>query len=285
MYLELLGQLCCPACPGERLTLEPGAHIDEDESAVHSGKLRCAACARRYRIAHGIVDLLGLAYLPDSPAQVSNFLPPTAWAYERTWRPRALSLLTGEPFGYARELPLLRELMQPQRGGLYIDVACSNGLYARALAEGLHSAPGHVVGIDHAWPMLRQARSFAQRAGLRISYIRARAQALPFAEGTAAGVAMGGSLNEIGDAAGSLREMRRVLAPAGRCVLMNLLRAEQPAGRALQRVLAAGGIRFWTLAQLNARLEAAALRRVAQWRYGVVAFSLLLPAQAAHLPR
>lgn len=285
MYLELLGQLCCPTCPGERLTLEPGARIDEGENVVHSGRLRCVACARRYRIAHGIVDLLGPYYLPNSPAQVSNFLPPTAWAYERTWRPRALSLLTGEAFGYTRELPLLRGLMQPQRGGLYIDVACSNGLYARALAEGLHRVPGHVVGIDHAWPMLRQARSFARRAGLRISYIRARAQALPFAEQAAAGVAMGGSLNEIGDAAGSLREMRRVLAPAGRCVLMNLLRAEQPAGQALQRMLAAGGIRFWSLARLNAHLEAAGLRRVAQWRYGVVAFSLLLPARVAPLPR
>jgi ubiquinone/menaquinone biosynthesis C-methylase UbiE len=91
---------------------------------------------------------------------------------------------------------------------------------------------------------------------------------------------MGGSLNEIGDAAGSLREMRRVLSPGGRCVLMTLLRAEQPAGQALQGVLAAGGIHFWPLSELNEHLQAAGLRRVAQWRYGVVAFSLLLPAPA-----
>jgi len=89
-------------------------------------------------------------------------------------------------------------------------------------------------------------------------------------------VVMGGSLNEIGDAGRALAELRRILAPGGRCVMMGLGQAESGAGRALQRVLAAGGGAFWSLAELNRRYAAAGLRLRAQWRYRVVVFSLLV---------
>jgi ubiquinone/menaquinone biosynthesis C-methylase UbiE len=186
-------------------------------------------------------------------------------------------LLTGEPFGYQRELPLIVGLLAPQRGGLYVDIACSNGLYARAIAQALGERPGHVIGIDHSLPMLRQARRFAQPRGQRISYVRAKAQQLPFADEQASGLAMGGSLNEIGDQLGSLREVHRVLAPAGRFAMMNLVQAERRRGRVLQRALSSGGLRFWPLERLNRYLDASGLQLVAQWRYRVVVFSLLLP--------
>jgi hypothetical protein len=49
------------------------------------------------------------------------------------------------------------------------------------------------------------------------------------------------------------------------------------AGRALQGALSSGGLRFWPLERLNRYLDASGLRLVAQWRYRVVVFSLLLP--------
>lgn len=271
MYPEALAYLTCPTAPTLPLTLEPGAQYASD-GAIETGCLSSPTGAQ-YRIRHGILDLLGSAVGPDSPAQLTNYLPPTAWAYERTWRPRALTILSSEPFGYDRELPLITGLAAADRGGLIVDIACSNGLYARALEQARGGTPGHVIGIDHALPMLRQARVFAQRAGLRISYVRAQAQRLPFAAGSARVLAMGGSLNEIGDADAALREMARTLAPDGRAVLMNLLQADGAAGRAVQRFLGLGGIAFWPLEQLNRRLTAAGLRLRAQWRYGVVAFS------------
>lgn len=276
MYPEALGHLACPRHPASPLALEPGARSADDGEIV-AGRLRCPACRARYTIADGIPDLLGPLALPDSPAQLTNYLAPTAWAYERAWRPRALTLLSGEPLGYDRELPLITGLAGPEAGGLIVDVACSNGLYARALERARGAAPGHVVGLDHAMPMLRQARDYVRAEGLRISYVRAKAQALPFAPGAVAAAAMGGSLNEIGDADKALRELRRALAPGARLALMCLVRGETAPGRALQSALGLGGIDFPPLDALNLRLAAAGLRLRAQWRHRVVLFSLLVP--------
>lgn len=318
MYPQALAQITCPNHPATPLFLEAGPTTAADD-AVLDGTLRCPTCRARYHIRNGIADLLGPRHLPDSPAQLTNILPLTAWAYERIWRPRALSLLAGEPLGYERELPLIGGLLAPERGGLYVDVACSNGLYARAIARALQGAaradssepvspldqrpttenqpqpaigpsafapdlsanarPGgstsHVIGIDHSLPMLRQARAYAQAEGLRISFVRAKAQRLPLADRSVAGLAMGGSLNEIGDADGALRELARTLAHDGRCVMMGLISARTPPGRTLQALLGTGGITFWPLEELNRRLAAAGLRLRAQWRHRVVIFSLL----------
>lgn len=282
MYRELLSFLVCPRHPARRLVLRPGSRTRHGE--LVAGSLVCAACGARYPIVDGVADFVGPFALPDSPAQLVNALSVAAWAYERTWRPHSLSLLSGEPFGYDRELPLITGLAAPARGGLVVDVACSNGLYARALEQARAGAPGPTVGVDHSMPMLQQARAFARAEGLRISYVRAKAQALPFAPGSAAIVAMGGSLNEIGDADQALREIRRVVAPDGRVVLMSLVRAASFAGRFLQSALGTGGIAFPALSALNLRFAAAGLRLRAQWQYGVVLFTLLAAAPATTAP-
>jgi SAM-dependent methyltransferase/uncharacterized protein YbaR (Trm112 family) len=275
MYLEAIEQLTCPRHPGARLILADGARRAGD-GAVERGSLRCPDCGANYPIASGVADLIGPNVRPDSPAQLTNYLAPTAWAYERVWRHRALTLLSGEPFGYERELPLLVGLAAPERPGLIVDVACSNGLYARALARA--GAAGPVIGVDHALPMLREARAYARRDGLRISYVRASAQALPFADGAATALVMGGSLNEIGDAGLALAELRRACAPAGRVALMSLVRGATPPGQALQGLLSFGGVAFPPLEELNRALAAAGLRLRAQWQHRVVVFSLLTTA-------
>lgn len=277
MYPPALAALHCPGHPQYPLTLAPGAHYAPD-GAVERGQLVCAACRRSYAIRFGIADLLGRYAPPDSVTQLINYLPPTAWGYERLWRRHSLTILSGEAFSNERELALVTGLTAPERGGLYLDIACSTGLYARALEQARRTIPGHVVGIDHALPMLKEARTRARAAGLAISFVRTKAQALPFADGAAAGIVMGGSLNEIGDTTTALREIRRLLDSHGRCVLMNLVRANAPAGRTLQSVLSPAGLAFWPLNTLNHRLADSGLRRVAQWQYGVVLFSLLLAA-------
>jgi ubiquinone/menaquinone biosynthesis C-methylase UbiE len=224
----------------------------------------------------GIADFLGPPR-PPTPAQLTNELPPTAWVYERAWRPFALSLLSGESFPYRRELPLIAGLVEPRRGGLYLDVACSNGLYARALARTIGASAGHVVGFDHSLPMLKQARRYARAADLRISYVRAKAQALPIVAHAAAGVVIGGSLNEIGDLAACLSEVRRTLAMDGRYLAMTLARAATPKGRAFQQLLGVGGIAFWTGEELTRTFSRHGLWTVARWQYGLVMFHLALP--------
>lgn len=276
MYTDALPYLGCPAC---HAALRLQHDIRDSANEIIGGELACAGCQAIYPIRDGIADFLGPPR-PPTPAQVTNEWPLTAWLYERGWRPFALTLLSGEPFSYRRELPLLVELMQPQRGGLFLDVACSNGLYARALTRTLRGAPGHVLGLDHALPMLAQARRFALDAQLRISYARAKAQALPLLAGQAAGVAIGGSLNEIGDLDACLAEVRRVLRPDGRYVAMTLARAATPPGRLFQSAMNLGGITFWQADELAARFATHGLRALDWQQHGLVMFHLAVPALA-----
>lgn len=270
MYVELLPTLRCPFCHAAPLTLL-GAIEDEHTSAIRAGALRCERCQRQTAIYDGIWDTLADAVLPRTPAQLTNYLPVTAQLYERGWRWISLTLLSGRHFPLREELTLLRQLLQPQPGQLYIDVACSEGLYARALAE-----PGTiVVGIDHAWAFLRKAQARARSEGLRISYIRASAQELPFADAVAAGAAMGGSLNEIGDQRQALSEIRRVVQPGGRYFCMSLREAQSQWGRSLQRLLSTGGIVFPSEQRFREWIAQAGLRRLAQWRWRVVTITLL----------
>lgn len=270
MYAELIPFLRCPSCAAHPLTLL-GPLITDDE--IIAGALRCDECCGQTAIIDGVWDALNNAPLPLTPAQLTNYLSLTARAYEPLWRWQALSLLAGRRFPLREELRLLHDLIQPEAGQLYVDDACSAGLYARALAQ-----PGTIVaGIDHSWAFVRQARTLARRNGLRISYIRAAAQALPFADGVSAGVAMGGSLNELGDQATALREVRRILQGDGRFFCMNLIAATSAWGRIVQRVLGTGGIAFPTPDELNAWLDRTGLERRAQWFSRVVAITLCTP--------
>ncbi|HEY0738606.1 MAG TPA: methyltransferase domain-containing protein [Herpetosiphonaceae bacterium] len=268
MYPEVISVLRCPNCTAHPLTLL-GPLFEDDE--IVAGALCCQFCGVQTPIREGIWDALDDRRLPLTPAQIVNYLPPAARLYEPLWRWNALSLMSGQRFPLREELTLLRELIQPHADRFYLDVACSAGLYARALA-----VPGATVAaVDHSWAMLREARRLARERGLRISYIQASAQALPVVNGAAAGVGMGGSLNEIGDQHASLCEIRRVLAPEGQFFCMNLVAAQSTRGRGLQQSLSTGGVDFPALATLNQWFDRAGLRREAQWRWRVVAITLL----------
>ncbi len=242
MYPDLLPFLQCPICSHAPLVLVVGR---EEAGEVVEGAVRCERCGHVAPITDGILDTLDGAPVPWTPAQLANYVPAVAWGYERLWRWQALRLLSGQRFPLDKELRLVRELIAPGRDGLLLDVGCSTGLYARTFAAAASSAP--IAAVDHSRAMLLEARRYARRAGHAISFVRASAQALPFRAACAAGYAMGGSLNEIGDIDAALRETRRVLQSSGRFVSMNLLRAHSRWGRLLQRVVATGGIQFPSL--------------------------------------
>ena len=270
MYPNLLPFLRCPVCSDAPLVLVVGR---EDAGEVLEGGVCCERCGHVTPVIEGILDTIQDAPVAVTPAQLTNYLPPAAWGYERLWRWQALSLLSGRRFPLVDELRLVCGLLAPERGGLVLDVACSTGLYARGIAR---VAPKAVVAaVDHSAAMLHEARRRARHAGLPISFVRATAQSLPIGSGRAAGYAMGGSLNEIGAIGQMLYEARRVLGPDGRFVSMNLLQAVSGWGRLLQRLLQSGGIEFPEQAALNRRFAAAGLRLVAQWRWRIVAISLL----------
>ena len=109
---------------------------------------------------------------------------------------------------YARCLALGR----PKPGDRVLDVACGGG-YLLMEAERAGLQP---FGIDIADAALARARRFAPRSDLR----RGDAEALPYADASFEIVTCLGSLEHFLDPPKALEEMRRVLVPGGRAVVV-----------------------------------------------------------------
>lgn len=215
---------------------------------------------------NGIWRALGPDRPERTPAQVLNALAPTAWGYERLWRHRSLSLLSGRHYPLAEELDELIGWLDPSPGAVMVDVACSEGLYARALAK----RGATVLAVDHSLAFLRAAQRRAAAAGVRIVPVQALAQHLPIVSGAAAATCMGGSLNEIGDRPTAIAEMGRVTAEGGRAFTMSLIAAGSVGGRIVQRLARPSGIHFPSHFETLADLQAAGFTVVHQRAEGVV---------------
>ena len=130
-----------------------------------------------------------------------------------------------EPFiaavTFGRYRPLLaREVVRLGLGPAdrILDLCCGTGLLSRELARRL-GPDGEVVGVDASEAMLEQARL----AGGRVVYVRAEADSLPLPDGHFDGVTLFLGLHEITQAARlpALREVRRVLRPGGRGLVLD----------------------------------------------------------------
>lgn len=240
MHLSHLSIFCCPHCQ-HALTLSHGDG--------HTGMVVCTQ-GHPFAITRGVLDLLGPAQ-PQSAAAWVNEFAITAWLYERIWRPYALTLMSGTAFPYTRELTWLCGTV-PSTCRTIVDVACSNGLYARALAQSHPQA--HIIGIDRAMPMLVEAVVRADAARLPISYVRADARALPFGTAGIDAVVVGGSWNEMEELPRVFAEMARITIPRGRLVAMALTQSTRRLGVAIQRLLSGGGTQFFDPTDLAAQL-------------------------------
>jgi SAM-dependent methyltransferase len=244
----------------------------EESGIISSGRTLDPATGKTYLIKNGCLDLLGRRTGADSIANLTNFLPGAGPLYEPLWRSHSLTLLTGEPFPNERELGIITDLVRVERGGRYLDLGCSAGLYTRSLAARLGDS-GDVVGIDISPSMLGEATRRARKLGVTSSFARANAENLPFADASFAGAVCGGSLNEFGDPARTLRERSRVLELGGRVAIMGILKAQTPRGRQLQRFLSTGGVRFFEPEEVLSLLDHAGLEPESLRTYGVVFFA------------
>jgi ubiquinone/menaquinone biosynthesis C-methylase UbiE/uncharacterized protein YbaR (Trm112 family) len=279
MHPATLHLLRCPDTPnGSPLSLTETRTQRRGEIITGTA---CAADGGCYPIRDGILDLLPEA-IDLSAAQRSNFFRPTAAFYEQVWRVRSLSLLSGEAFPVGREMAIINRWLRPERGGLFVDVGTSHGLYARNIANQLRrsGATGTVIALDIALPMLQRARTLVEAKGYTtVDLVRARGQALPVADGSVDGVVNGGTFNEMGQQAHALAEVRRVLKPGGCFVCMSLLAGKTPAGRTVQRALAASSrLLFPTIEETNALYRGAGLVVTDQQRYGAVLFTRAIAA-------
>ena len=141
-------------------------------------------------------------------------------------------LLSGNTDRRWRRL-VARELSDSlKEGARVLDVACGTGDLALALAA---RGRAEVVGLDFCRPMLEiAARKSDGARGLRgVAYVEGDALSLPFADGTfdAATIAFG--LRNLSSVERGLRELRRVLRPGGRLVVLEFSRPVVPGFRAL----------------------------------------------------
>lgn len=122
-------------------------------------------------------------------------------------------------------------------GDMVVDVGCGPGAAVRYAAR----VGATAVGVDPAPVMLRVARALT-RSSLPARYLRGGAEALPLPGETASTVWSIATVHHWPDLEAGLREVRRVLRPAGRLVAIE--RQTRPGARGF----ASHG---WTVAQAD----------------------------------
>jgi len=113
-----------------------------------------------------------------------------------------------------------------------LDLCCGTGDICFYAEEAAASAV-RATGVDFTLPMLAVARR--RRTELRRSsaFVQADALTLPFPDYSFDAITVGYGLRNIADPQGALREMRRVLAPGGRLVVLDFGKPDNPIFNAL----------------------------------------------------
>jgi demethylmenaquinone methyltransferase/2-methoxy-6-polyprenyl-1,4-benzoquinol methylase len=144
---------------------------------------------------------------------------------------RLLSL--GRDLSWRRRALELARLGEGERA---LDVGTGTGDFALALLA--RSPPSaSVTGVDISAGMLRVAERRAAKVGFGMRYERliASVERLPFADGAFDVAVAGFVIRNVGDIPRGLREMRRVLRPGGRAVILDLHTPRNPMVRRLYR--------------------------------------------------
>lgn len=112
-----------------------------------------------------------------------------------------------------------------------LDLCCGTGDLA-FLARAGAAKGSRVVGLDFTLPMLGVAHSRCA-AGEAPTFAQGDAMRLPFPDASFDAVTMGYGLRNVADPLACLTEVRRVLAPGGRVVVLDFGKPAHPATRAL----------------------------------------------------
>jgi demethylmenaquinone methyltransferase/2-methoxy-6-polyprenyl-1,4-benzoquinol methylase len=105
-------------------------------------------------------------------------------------------------------------------GDKVLDACCGTGeLAVAAQAEG-----GTVIGLDFSEGMLERAR----RKSTQIEWLQGDLLRLPFGDASFDAVTVGFGVRNVEDLDRALRELRRVLKPAGRLAILEIVRPHGP---------------------------------------------------------
>ena len=162
----------------------------------------------------GSVDNKYLSHGPDRASRVREMFSRIAGRYDlvndvmsfglhRGWKRQAVDIAIAGGEGATRRV---------------LDLCCGSGDLC-FLAE--RRAAGPVVGVDFTVPMLAVARRRKREGRSRSEFVQADALALPFPDASFDAVTISYGLRNIADLPRALAEMRRVLAPGGRAVVLD----------------------------------------------------------------
>jgi ubiquinone/menaquinone biosynthesis C-methylase UbiE len=181
--------------------------------------------------------------------------------------PRAQAYLTSAVHSHGPDLERARELVTSvtPAARTLLDVGCGAGHLSFALAPRLE----HVVATDPSPSMLATVGAAARDRGFfEIETLRAGAHSLPFGAGAFDVVASRYSAHHWLDVPAALREMRRVLAPGGRLLMIDLLGDDTPLVdthlQALELLRDPGHVRDFTRGEWHTLLAEAGLEVLAQ---------------------
>ncbi|HJW13102.1 MAG TPA: bifunctional demethylmenaquinone methyltransferase/2-methoxy-6-polyprenyl-1,4-benzoquinol methylase UbiE [Thermoanaerobaculia bacterium] len=118
-----------------------------------------------------------------------------------------------------------------RKGGRWLDLCCGTGDMC-FLAEGAGGAETRVVGADFTLPMLAVARRRKLAQKKSSAFAQADALRLPFSDGTFDAITVGYGLRNLAEPEAGLAEMRRVLAPGGRAVILDFGKPGNPVAAA-----------------------------------------------------
>ena len=153
-----------------------------------------------------------LSHGPDRATRVREMFSRLAWRYD----------LVNDVMSFGLHRRWKRQTVDIAAKGKtaprVLDLCCGSGDLC-FLAE--RRGAGPVVGVDFTLPMLTVARRRRQEAGTRGSFVQADALALPFSDASFDAITMSYGLRNIADIPRALAEMRRVLAPGGRAVVLD----------------------------------------------------------------
>jgi ubiquinone/menaquinone biosynthesis methyltransferase len=119
------------------------------------------------------------------------------------------------------------ELAEVGIGDRALDVCCGTGDFSIALKRAV-GAGGEVVGLDFSEPMLEVARTKSAELGMEIEYLEGNALDLPFDDERFDAATVGFGVRNVVDLQRALGEMRRVVRPGGRVVVLEISTPERP---------------------------------------------------------
>ncbi len=116
--------------------------------------------------------------------------------------------------------------LQKKDQGRYLDACCGTGDLTLALCKALRSFKDtEVVGSDFSLPMLQRGHHKGHEKGAPAQWLAGDTLHLPFADESFDGITVGFGIRNVEDLDGGLTELRRVLKPGGRLVLLEFTQA------------------------------------------------------------